>query len=195
MRVEEMNMDSYPIKASRSPSGDTYDKPRPATHIWKVNYLTSLGEIRHEFYKAEISSPVAEIPAEELRILEKRMTKPGPEGKLSTPEKIVSVSFGLLYEQKEPGGPWERPNPNDKDPRAEKFFTGNYTELYLNDWRKKAYESEYDTLKLTRSYSKEDALRVELEKVKREAEEAQRKLEIEKQNTLMLKGELAKKGK
>lgn len=183
MRVEEMDLNSYPVKASQSPDGTQYKIPQPATHIWKIDYLNAIGEIRHEFYKAEISSPVPEIPTDEIRILEKRMIKP---------EKIVSVSFGLIYEQKEPNGEWAKPHPNDKDPRAEKFYTGDYTRKYMDEWRPHAYESEYDTLKLTRSYSKEEALRVELEKEKRELEEARKRLEIESQNVKVLKGELAK---
>ena len=183
MHVEDMDFWSYPTKAVRSPDGSPYLAPQPATNIWKVNYLNSDGEIRHEFYKAELSSPVAEIPADEIRVIEKRMIKP---------EKIVGVFFGLLYIQKEPGGEWVKASPNDKDPRADKFYEGDYTRLYMEQWRKRAYETEFDTLKLTRAYSKEDKTRLDLEAKARELEETKKKLEIERANTAMLKSELTK---
>lgn len=171
MHAEDMDLKSYPVKVLQSPDGNPYDAPKPASHVWKINYLDALGVIRHEFYKAEMSSPVAEIPGNEIRIIEKRMLKP---------QKIVGVFFGLLYEQREPGGEWVKPYPQDKDPRPEKFHEGEYTKLYTEDWRKRAYEGEFDTLKLTRAYSKEKAQAEELAAKNAELERMKVLLEQEK---------------
>jgi len=187
MHAEDMDLSSYPVKATRSPQGKVYDKPKPATHVWKINYLNSIGEIRHDFWKGEIADAVSEIPEHEILVIEKRMIKP---------QKIVSVSFGLMYEQEEPGGEWKKPHPNDKDPRAEKFYEGDYTRLYMEVWRKNAYQNgEFDALKLTRSFSKEAQLENEKRSKDQEIENLRRQLEAKTKNEELLKSELAKSKK
>lgn len=153
MHAEDMDLSSYPVKVTQSPQGTRYQKPTAATNVWRIDYTNSLGEIRHVFWKSELSSPAAEIPEYEIPKLEKQMDRP---------QKIVAVFFGLLWEQEEPGGQWIKPNPNDKDPRANKFYEGDYTRQYMEVWRKNAYSGDnFDTLKLTRSWSKEQELREE----------------------------------
>lgn len=186
MHAEDMDLRSYPVKVVQSPDGNSYPEPKPASHVWKINYTNSAGVILHEFYKSEMSSPVAEIPGSEIRIIEKRMIKP---------HKIVGVFFGLLYEQQEPNGEWVKPYPQDKDPRPEKFIEGEFTKLYMEDWRKRAYEGHFDTLKLTRAYSKEAAQAAELTAQKQELEKLKQQLAIKEQNEKMLREKLAQSGR
>lgn len=186
MHVEDFDLSTYPIKSMRNPQGEPYKTPQPASHIWKVTYLTSTGETRWDFCRSDVSSATTEIPYREIVLMEKRFIKP---------QKIVAVHIGLIHHQNEPGGPWERTNPNDKDPRAEHFYEGQYTELYINKWRPEAYKftGEFDALKLTRTYSKEEAYRIEMEKQAKELEALRARVAVEIENANKLKAELAKK--
>ena len=188
MYVEEMDLSSYPVKAHSSPDGNRYvEGPKPATHVWRVDYEDSNGYTKWEFWRAERSSPQAEIPYDEIRILEKRMQKP---------HKITAVKFGLIYDQKEPGGPWEAFHPNDKDPRAEKYYIGDYTEKYMTIWRKAAYDNHFDPFKLTRAYSKEDQVKRELDAKEKYIKDLEEKVVAERtknQELILKNNDLIKK--
>lgn len=184
MFVEDMDFASYPIKASKDSEGnpflglDNKPCPRPASPTWRIDYTDSEGKARWEFYKDELSGSVAEIPPRMISIIEKRM---------KNPIKITRVSMGLFYFQEEPGGEWKKFKPQDKDPRAELFFEGNYTSMYIDEWRKKAYEGEFDPYKLTKAYSKEEAQRKELESLRQQNKFMQDRLQVERQNVDALK--------
>lgn len=186
MNVEEMDLSAYPVTATMDPEGNAYPKPLPATNCWRVDYTSRNGFAKWEFYKSELSSPVAEIPAEMLRTMEKRM---------DNPVKITGVRFGMIYHQEEPGGPFVRIKPNDKDPRAELFYEGSYTDKYMNEWRVKAYEGYFDTLKLTRGYSKESKLNGELADAKKKLAAMEAALAVEKQNNDILKQQVNSRAK
>jgi hypothetical protein len=186
MFVEDMDLQSYPIKAHSSPEGDRYvDGQRPASHIWRIDYTDSNGYAKWEIWHAERSSPAAQIPYDEIRVLEKRMQKP---------HKIVAVKFGLTHEQQEPGGPWVPFHPNDKDPRAEKFYEGNFTTLYMDQWRKIAYEGHFDPFKLTRAFSKEKEAAKELAEKDRLLKDMEDRLNQERNKNQALALELKNKG-
>lgn len=178
MNVEEMDLSAYPVVATQDPEGNPYPKPLPATNCWRVDYTSRNGFAKWEFYKSEISAPVAEIPAEMLRTMEKRM---------DNPVKITGVRFGMIYHQEEPGGPFVRIKPADKDPRAELFYEGDYTDKYMNEWRVKAYEGYFDNLRLTRGYSKETKLNTELRDTQARLKAAESALAVEKQNNELLR--------
>ena len=103
------------------------------------------------------------------------------------PRQLTRVSMGLFYFQEEPGGEWKKFKPNDKDPRAELFYEGDYTQLYMEVWRKRAYEGEFDPYKLTKAYSKEEAQRKELESLRQQNKVIQDRLDVERQNATALK--------
>lgn len=195
MHVEDFDLSSYPIKAHSSPDGEQYiGGPRAASPIWRIDYVDSNGFAKWEIYRGEHSSPVAEIPRDEIRILEKRM---------KSPHRITSVKFGLIYKQEEPGGQWVKFKPNDKDPRAESYFEGNYTDLYFNTWRKAAYEGHFDPFKLTRAYSEKEAIKRDVEAKDKYIKDLENKINeertnserlIEKNNALMQEQKAKTKG-
>jgi len=167
-----MQLENYPIKAHSNPDGEMYiGGPKPASHIWRIDYVDSNGYAKWIFYRGELSNPVAELPIEEIRIMEKRMEKP---------HRITSVKFGLIYHQEEPKGPWVRFDPNDKDPRAKLYYEGNYTELYFSTWRKAAYNGHFDPFKLTRAFSEKESARQNLEAKERYAKELEDRLAAER---------------
>jgi hypothetical protein len=180
MHVEDMDLNTYPVKAHSSPDGEAYvGGPKPATNTWRIDYVDSNGYAKWIFYKGELSSAVAEIPTSEIRILEQRMEKPS---------RITGVKFGLISKQEEPGGPWVRFKPNDKDPRAELYYEGKFTDLYFDVWRKKAYDGHFDAFKLIRAYSKDKAAQVELNEKQKYISQLEEKLaagELEKQNLII----------
>lgn len=147
MQIEDFDLKSYPSKATQSPDGNQYETPEPSTHTWTVSYLDGKGLTRHEQWSAEKSSPVAEIPPQEIRAIEKRMDRP---------QRILAVKFGLYYFQEEPGGDWRLFEPNNKNAAPGGWYEGDYTKKYMDDWRKKAYEGHFDPFKLTRTQSREE---------------------------------------
>ena len=179
MYVESMDLNSYPIKAHSSPDGEAYTGgPKPASNAWRIDYKDSNGFTKWQIYKSDFSGPVAELPLAEIRIMEKRMEKP---------YEITAVKMGLICKQEEPGGPWIRFAPNDKDPRAELWFEGEFTNLYFDVWRKNAYEGHFDPFKLKRGYSKENASKAEIAEKQKYIANLEEKLNqerIEKENLI-----------
>ena len=183
MFVEDMDFGSYPVRSGKDSEGNPYESEgkistQPASSTWRVDYVDSDGKARWEFWKTESSGATGEIPHAEIRIIEKRMIKP---------RQISRVSMGLFFFQEEPGGEWKKFKPSDKDPRAELFYEGDYTRLYMELWRKKAYEGEFDPYKLTRAFSKEEAQRQELIQLKQQNKMIQDRLTLEQQNAVALK--------
>ena len=183
MFVEDMDFGSYPSRSFKDSEGNPFEsegKPisRPASSTWRVDYVDKSGISRWEFWKTEQAGALAELPPEAVRIIEKRM---------KNPNKINRVSMGLFFFQEEPGGEWKPFKPNDKDPRAEMFYEGDYTRLYMEEWRKRAYESEFDPYKLTRSFNKEEAQRQELEQLRRQNKIIQDQLASERQGAIAAK--------
>lgn len=167
MHVEDMDLRSYPYTAHANPDGESYPEPKPASNRWRIDYTDSNGYAKWQMLVGGFDTKWAEIPPEELLLAEKRMEKPA---------KITAVKMGLVSKQEEPGGPWVRFAPNDKDPRAELWYEGDFTELYFSKWRKKAYEGHFDALKLTRGYSETQKAKRSVEEKDAELKELQAKL-------------------